>query len=326
MLKYLKSNQFKFRDFNNLFVGAFLMLGLALMFIYAILTLEQKNFFADTYVLYAKFEKGLGIHKGTKVQINGVPVGEVSVIQLMPDGTVLAKLSVERSPNPENLKKSLPYNKHISRISEVYTTRDKNLISDRVLFVTHGGSQYKPLQNNDTLVTAESQDIETLLENVNELLSKIDRIAIAADSVMKMTLNPKSTIGALLGSDDLYRNIEHQLTQFNSVVNQASALLNVLNKATPTLVTQADTIANNMIAISKKGVSAFNEFDAVLGKADNILGKAETLVGRLHNLMIDSEEKLEKVDDLVSSLNSWWLIRSRIPKKESIEILQEDLW
>ena len=41
---------------------------------------------AQEYKLYSNFEKALGLRPGTRVQISGVDVGQISDMQIKPDG------------------------------------------------------------------------------------------------------------------------------------------------------------------------------------------------------------------------------------------------
>ena len=302
------------RDFNNLFVGAFITATVFIFLIITVLTLEEKNFFAPTYSLYCDFNKGLGLNRGTAVQVNGVEVGQVDSIGLTPAGTVRLKLKIRSSAQL-----------HITAASEVFATRDKNVISDRIIYITHGNTG-EPLKNGDKLKTANSQDIEAVLEQVNQLLGRIDRIVIVADTLLKMAVNPKSTVGALLGSRDLYDQVDQRLQQVGTIADQTSDFLGqVYGKSIP-LMDRLDSISRVATHMIKKGDKSMDQVNLLLGTANSTFTDAQKLLNQGKILLEGSEDKLNRADELIKGVGSMWLIRGTLPKKDSVQLLQENAW
>ena len=56
---------------------------------------------SQEYKLYSNFEKALGLRPGTRVQISGVDVGQISDMQIKPDGNgVLMEFSIRQEFQP----------------------------------------------------------------------------------------------------------------------------------------------------------------------------------------------------------------------------------
>jgi phospholipid/cholesterol/gamma-HCH transport system substrate-binding protein len=302
------------RDFNNLFVGAFLASSLCIFFVITLLTLEKKDFFAETYHLYCNFDKGLGLNRGTIVQVNGVEVGQVDSIGLAMNGTVRLRLKIKSVAQ-----------KHITSGSEVYATRDKNVISDRIIFITHGDSGMV-LKDKDEIKTASSQDIEALLEHVNQLLGRIDRIVVVADTLLKMAVNPQSTVGALLGSKEMYNNINAKLEQVGVIAEDASGFLKgVYGKSIP-LIDRLDSVSRTADLMLKNGNTSVTKINQFLTTANATLTDAQELIHHGKTIIQGSEEKLERADELMKGIGSMWLIRNTLPQKDSLKLIDQGKW
>lgn len=314
MLRFLKSKQFQMRDFNNLFVGAFIMTAIAMFFIASILTLQKKNMFEDKYVLFANFEQGQGVSIGTQIQINGVAVGKVDSLGLRKDGSVRMKLIILDQ-----------YQHHITTQSTIFAIRPKSLISDRALNITHGEGGYV-LEPNETLASKEAQDIETLLAHVNELIGHIEKIAISADTILNMVSDPKSTIGALINDRTLYDKINTEMDALADITGVTTGLLRTLSTRAPGILDKVDSIADNTQELTQGATNTLHGLNKVMFKTDSMMTKVDGLIGILSELMIDSEDKLERVDDLVKGVSSYWFIRTKIPQKNEVLMRTEEAW
>src|SRR3990172_3308664 len=113
----------------DLLTGFFVASGLIVFGTGGFLYLYQKGLFNLTYALHAAFDSGLGLRQGADVQFNGVKIGRVETVELLPvsagpdrAGKVLLGLAIERR-----------YREFLTEHSAAYAERDKNLVSDRVV-------------------------------------------------------------------------------------------------------------------------------------------------------------------------------------------------
>jgi ABC-type transporter Mla subunit MlaD len=314
MLKFLKSGQFNPRDFNNLFVGAFLMTGAAIFFIVTVVTLQNKRYFDEKYVLFANFEKGQGIALGTVVQINGVAVGSVDSVGLRSDGSVRMKLVIETQ-----------YKGHITTSSRIYAVRPKSLISERALNIDHG-EDGRVLGAREEIESGKAQDIETLLADLNALIGHVESIAYSTDTLISMVMNPASTIGSLINSRDLYDKLTHQIDALEELTVDANKMVSIVTTRTPKMFNKLDTIADNTHGLTQDAQIAMNNLNNIMVKADTMMTDISGLVQVVQELMIDSEDKLERVDDLVQGISSYWFIRHKLPNKDEVLMKNEEEW
>lgn len=323
VIQALRERRIDLRDFNSLLVGA--MLGISLLTLVAV-TVAALAFHGvigkDEYTLFAYFDKGLGLRNGAKIQVNGVNAGRVENITLTDDGKVELTFKMERK-----------YQKHITSTSKVYATRDQNLISERIILITTGDKPGRVLEDGNTLFAGEAQDIETVLTNVIELIDRIDKIARTADTLIQMTMDSSSTVGALIGSDRLYQKIDHAVVKLRSVLNETGDivettgdLVETTKDNVPKLFGRADTLTAKLVGIADSVALIIGTLDTTIFQMNSMLSNADVMLQSAGNLLIDGEQTMTRVDDLVGSMSKFWFIRNDIPDRDTVSTIIDEAW
>ena len=126
------------------------------------------------YKLYSTFEKALGLRPGTRVQISGVDVGQITDMKINPDGMgVFMEFTILQEFQPL-----------ITDSATVYAIRDQNLISARVINIDIKNGKGRILQDGEDLVAGKAQDIETVMETANQILGRVNLLIDAADNLV----------------------------------------------------------------------------------------------------------------------------------------------
>jgi phospholipid/cholesterol/gamma-HCH transport system substrate-binding protein len=106
---------------------------------------------SNTYVVYAEFDNISGLKKGASVEIAGVPIGEVSKIELNDPSALI----------------SLKINKDIKiKDDDIASIRTKGLIGDRYVRISRGASDTFIKEGQTIFETESIVDIEDLLGKV----------------------------------------------------------------------------------------------------------------------------------------------------------------
>jgi phospholipid/cholesterol/gamma-HCH transport system substrate-binding protein len=131
-------------------VGLFMVIGFA-AFVYLALQLGEVSFLSDskTYLLKAEFDNVAGVKKGASVQVAGVVVGEVAVVELSEDDVAVLSLKIDNSLE-------VP-------IDSMASVKSQGIIGDKYIQLSLGGEEelFKP---GGLLVETESSlDIESLI-------------------------------------------------------------------------------------------------------------------------------------------------------------------
>ena len=285
---------------------------------------------AQEYKLYSNFEKALGLRPGTRVQISGVDVGQISDMQIKPDGNgVLMEFSIRQEFQPM-----------ITDSAIVYAIRDQNMISARVINIDIKKGKGRVLGDGESLTAGKAQDIETILETTNELLGRVSHLVDAADELVAMALDTGTTVGALFGSRALYDNIDRQINRFNditllskSVLSKTSVLLDTMNSGVPSLLNRSNEVTismSNLLSEFKtlptQITNLLNSMDTTVVRMDNIVSDFGTVTNGLQDFMNTTENTLQNADDLMTGMSKMWLLRSNVPKHDSVPFIGETLW
>ncbi len=282
------------------------------------------------YKLYSTFEKALGLRAGTRVQISGVDVGQITNMKINTDGKgVFMEFTIRQEFQPL-----------ITDSAKVYAIRDQNLISARVINIDIKNSKGRILKDGDSLPAGTAQDIETVIETANELLGRVNRLIDAADNLVAMALDTGTTMGALFGSRTLYDNLNRQLYRLDDityigkkVLYKTSNLLDTMKTGIPQLVSRANEVTNNvgyMIEEFKplpgQVTTLLKSMDSTVGRVDNLVTDFGTMTTGLQDFINTTENTLQSADDLMNGMSQMWLFKKDIPKHDSVPFVEDTPW
>ena len=330
-MAFQKIKQINWMEMSGLLVG--ILSTVAVM----IFSLVLYHYLFDTgvikakeYKLHSTFEKALGLRPGTRVQISGVDVGQITNMEINPDGEgVFMEFSIRQEYQPL-----------ITDSASVFAIRDQNMISARVINIDIKKGKGRILQDGDALPAGKAQDIETVLETANEILGRVNHLIDAADELVAMALDTATTMGALFGSRALYDNLNRQLYRLDeityltkNVLKDASFLIDTMRSDVPFLVGRANELTiniGNMLEDFKpvpgQMTNLLNSMDSTVGRVDNLVNDFGAVTIGLQDFMNTTESTLQNADDLMSGMSQMWLLRSHVPKHDSVPFVVETLW
>ena len=150
------------------------------------------------YEMYAKFPWGAGLKQGQPVLLAGVNVGFVSDVDLVPDGTLLVKMSIKKDYK-------IP-------IGSTATVAANGIFGDQLIALTPIRPTTQSLPENDTIPTG------VAAPGISELLSKGDSI----------TTDVKALTGRLRSEfvdDNGIKDVRKTLAQLTALVAQLSTVV-----------------------------------------------------------------------------------------------------
>jgi len=316
-------------ELSGLLVGAVISAVICVSAFILVAKLQQEGVLGKKeYNLYCDLVSGQGLRKGTNVQINGVDIGHVEEISLTENGLVRLKLTL-------NLK----YMRWITNKSVVYATRDQNIISERVVNIDISQVGDRVLADKDYLIAGTAQDIETVLKTANELIDRIGKLVVVADTLLNMVMDTNTTVGALLGSRIIYNRLDYAtrkldgfLANANGAMFRVDDVFKTLNSGMPKAASFADTITTgvtglvgNLNSLTDRASVILGSLDTTLHSVNKVVESLNTVMGTTGNIIIEGSETLNRADDFMGGLSKSWFLRSNIPKKDSIPLL-EDTW
>lgn len=323
-------------EISGLLVGIFFTIAIMVFGIVLYAKLFSTGMIGvEEYKLHSNFEKAFGLRPGTRVQISGVDVGQISDMEIEGEG-VKMEFVIRKQYQP-----------WITDSAKVFAMRDQNMISARIINIDVRRGKGKVLEDGDYLPPGQAQDIETVLETANQLLGRVNQLIDGVDTLLIMAMDTGTTVGALFGSRALYDNLNKQLGRLDDityigkkVLFQTSGLLDSMQVQVPSLLGKVDVITDSVTVMLgdlkplPKKVDALmdnvgdmmNKVDATLGKADNLLTDVGQLTSGLGDFMEATEATLQNADDLMSGISNMWIIRRSLPSKDSVPFMVETLW
>ena len=303
------------RDFNNLLVGALLTACVIVLAVVAVAVLDRMDIFREDYFLQVLFEQSKGINVGTLVKINGVDVGKVSKIELTENGSALLELQLAKRFSP-----------HITSTSVAFPTRDQNIISDRIIMITHGVGGHE-LENGDFLRADEAQDIETFVANANAVMARINATLNTVDSALAMVIDTNRTLGAIIGKDEVYRELQTQLDKLDAITTRANALLGEVDKDfVQPISAKTDQLMGSAIDIAGKGSAAMDNVNDLVKRVNETFDQVTVLMERVSALLASGEDKLERADDLMNGVSGMWPVRNSLPDRTQKFDMTKETW
>lgn len=323
-------------EISGLLVGIFFTVAIMIFGIVLYAKLFSTGMIGvEEYKLHSSFEKAFGLRPGTRVQISGVDVGQISDMEIEGDGVKMEFI----------IRKQ--YQNWITDSAKVFAIRDQNLISARVINIDVNRTKGRILQDGDFLPPGQAQDIETVLETANEVLGRVNQLINAADTLLAMAMDTGTTVGALFGSRLLYDNLNRQLSRLDDityigkkVLFQASGLFDTMQIEMPLLLGKVNTIADDVSLMMGELKPLPQRLDGLMGSVDGMMGKVDQTFGRVDGMlnevskltsgigdfMESTEQTLQNADDLMAGISNMWIIRRSMPSKDSVPFMVETLW
>ena len=328
--------QVNWMELSGLLVGIFFTLAVVLFGLVFYTKLFTSGMIGvEEYKIHSTFEKALGLRPGTRVQISGVDVGQISEMKIQNDG-VYMEFTIRKE-----------FQNWITDSAEVFAIRDQNMISARVINIDVRRGKGNVLQEGDFIRAGKAQDIETVLETTNELLGRVNELIDAADTLVGMAMDTGTTIGALFGSRLLYDNLNRQLNRLDDITYagkntliKTSRLLDTLSENIPPMVNKIDGMTSDLAGFVSEikplpgkvdslmgSVNGLvKSIDTTMGRVDGIVGQVGLMTSNISDFMETTEGTLQNADDLMEGISNIWIVRRNMPSKDSVPFMVETLW
>jgi phospholipid/cholesterol/gamma-HCH transport system substrate-binding protein len=302
----------------NLLTGFFVVSAVVIFMTAFFVVVQKKGLFRLKYTLYVVFDSGIGLRQGTDVQFNGVKIGRVEDVSLLskaargrPSGSVVLRLSVDRR-----------FQDFITASSMALAQRDKNLVSDRVVNIETPSTGGKILIHGDTLRLSDSRDIETLISGLTRLMGRMDQLIGHIGSVVAKTQDPNTSVGAMLGSRELYDRLLEGIENVDATAGAGKELLGRVNRAGDSLNTVFGELLVRADSTSVRMLGAAEQAEALGFQANSMARQGEILLGRLDVILQEGTGKIEQAGDLMNAVGDLWFIRSKLKREDDFPMLR----
>ena len=198
---------------SELRVGLTVIFAAVVLAILIFLMTGTTGFFTKKITIRAYFDNASGLLKGAPVRLEGVDIGNVESVRVVPDHGL--------TPVEVTMRVTTKY------IYGLHKDSKANLSTQGVLGATFVdisslGAKGPPVQDGDELPISQRPDLQdmvrasqTTLQNIQALLNRVDRIVAFVES-------GQGSVGKLIYDPGLYNRLNTTLTEFQRVASAVS--------------------------------------------------------------------------------------------------------
>lgn len=249
------------------------------LFYWGFTFLKGRNLFDSSNKLYAVYDNVAGLVVAAPVTINGLTIGKVNSIEMLPDG----KMNVELVITNEKIK--------IAK-SSIAQIMDSGLIGGREIAIINNFSDKNYTESGDTLQT--SAKLGLTAELANQIGPVKDKVEILLENANKLIENLNATLDASTQQKlkTAIASLEVTMSEFSQASKNINGILvDTKPKLSTTLSNFEKTSANlNNISTSldKADLGAtVKKLEATLTNVNGIMANLEQGKGTMGKLLSD---------------------------------------
>jgi len=271
--------------------------------LYGIAFLKDLRLGIETSKLKVYFTNVNGLKEGDPVSVNGVTMGKVQKINLVPGDSVIVEFTLSRDVV---LKKD--YSISITMVE---------LMSGKQIYIKPGVSPEladisKPLAGNKTV------DITTLIGTMNEIGGDVKRITSRIDTTMNELTTAVNNINQLVGDEGLKSNIRGAAGNFNLASRNLNLMLSQTRSNLNNLTLKLSGIATNVDnTVSQTG----SELNQTVKDIRELTGRVDSLAVNLNRLFTGVSDsgstvgRLLTEDDIYENVNRTLISINKLVRK-----------
>jgi phospholipid/cholesterol/gamma-HCH transport system substrate-binding protein len=196
---------------QNIRVGAFLLITLAILSVFVFLVGSVESRFESKYEVKAEFQNVGGLNEGADVRVGGIRRGTVRHVRLpqRPDQKVTVFLSLNKDT------------RNVVKQDSVASIKSEGLLGDKYIEVSFGSPDAAAIKGGELIGSEPAIDISDLIAKTNDILDgahqtldKLQGVSQNASEITAKVNEGKGTVGALINDKSMYRQATAGLTAF----------------------------------------------------------------------------------------------------------------
>jgi len=295
---------------SQLKVGVVVIVAIiALTVLISLMSGSSGGLFTRRITVHSYFENASGLRPGAPVTLQGVSIGAVKMIRIVPERKL--------TPVEVVMRISLRYSSGLHKDS-LASLNTAGVLGDTMVDIDSSHATGPPLTNGDEVPTTETPNLadvikssQSTIEQVNIILAKMNTLADALGT-------SKGSLGQLINDPAFYNHAVGTLTQLQDLFNQVnngqgtlgklvtdSTLYDRANESVLRLQHIADELDDAKGTAGKliKDPSLYNNLNQTALKANNLMTQIDAGQGTIGMLAKD-EQFRHKVNSSVTNLQS----------------------
>jgi phospholipid/cholesterol/gamma-HCH transport system substrate-binding protein len=249
------------------------------LFYWGFAFLKGKNLFDTSTKLYAVYDNVAGLVEAAPVTLNGLIIGKVNTIEMLPDG----KMKVELVITNEQIK--------IAKSSEAQIM-DSGLIGGREIAILNNFSDTNYTQSGDILKT--SNKLGLTAELANQIGPVKDKVEVLLENANKLIENLNTTLDASTQQKlkASIASLEKTMSEFSQISKNANEILTENKSKLNTTLSNFEKTSSNLnsmtTSLEKANLGAtVKKLEATLTNVNGIMANLEQGKGSMGKLLND---------------------------------------
>ncbi len=247
-------------QWSQLKVGVVVIVALAaLTGLIFLMSGNTGGFFSGKLTLRSYFENSAGLKIGAPVNLEGVTVGTVKTVRIVP----------ERKLTPVEVTMRISKNfAPAIRADSKCSLETVGVLGDTVVDIDSKKATGAPIQDQAEMQTNETPNLSDVIKSSQGTIEQLNTILAKVDNLVDSLNNGKGSIGQLINDPALYNKAVATFTQLQGLVDQISNGRGSIGK-----LISDDTL--------------YNRANATVGKLENISTQLDNGQGSLGKLLKD---------------------------------------
>lgn len=302
---------------SQLKVGALVIIALvALVALVFLMSGGSGGFWTGHITIVSYFENAAGLKVGAPVNLEGVTIGNVKAIRLVP-AKGLTPVEVEMRVKAERAK--------YIRTDSKSSLETVGVLGDTIVDIDSRRATGPPVQNGAVIQTTETPNLQDVIQSTQGTIQKVNTILTQVNSIVTTLNSDKGSIGMLINDRAFYNKALTTLNELSDLVNEVSsgkgsigklvkgdAFYNSLMKATSGVNQMVDSVNAGHGTVGKliKDDQLYNNFNESAKNLNELLARINAGQGSLGMLAKDPKfqaklnDTLTQMDTLLQNMNS----------------------
>ncbi len=269
-------------QWSQLKVGVLVLAALAVLVgLVFLMSNGTGGLFAGKLTVRSYFENSAGLKVGAPVNLEGVTIGNVKSIRIVPDRKL--------TPVEVTMKLSQKFADALHTDSKA-SLETVGVLGDTVLEISSNNAKGPALKDGDELQTNETPNLSDVIKSSQGTIEQLNTILAKVDSLVDSLNSGKGSIGKLIQDPELYNRANEAVQQIQKLVDEISSGKGSIGK----LLTD-DTLYNRANETVGRLQHIADDLDNGKGTAGKLL-KDETLYNNLNKSVAGARQLLDDIN------------------------------